>query len=97
MNNPSKPTLGRLQRVELRDAWLGEASHFTPWLALPENIALLSEAIGIELKVESVEKNVGPFRADILCRDTLSNHYCSTRISASERLWPTSLVSLWTW
>src|SRR5262245_24604309 len=57
----AKPVLGRLERVELRDAWLGEASDFTPWLAQAENIALLGEAIGIELEVESQEKNVGPF------------------------------------
>jgi hypothetical protein len=70
-----KPLLGRLERVELRNAWLGEATDFTPWLAQPENIALLGEAIGIELEVESQEKNVGPFRADILCRDTINSHY----------------------
>ena len=29
-----------------------------------------SEVIGIELEVEAVEKDVGPFRADILARDT---------------------------
>ncbi len=75
MINPAKPLLGRLQRVELRQAWFGEASDFTPWLALPENITLLAEAIGIELEVDSYEKNVGPFRADILCRDTLTSHY----------------------
>ena len=67
--------LGRLERVELRDAWSGEATDFTPWLAQPENMALLGEAIGIELEVESQEKNVGPFRADILCRDTVNNHF----------------------
>jgi len=75
MIDPTKPLLGRLQRVELRQAWFGEASDFTPWLALPENIALLGETIGIELEVESYEKNVGPFRADILCRDTIAGHY----------------------
>lgn len=75
MIDPTKPLLGRLQRVELRQAWFGEASDFTPWLALPENIALLGEMIGIELEVESYEKNVGPFRADILCRDTIAGHY----------------------
>ncbi len=75
MTGSTRPSLGRLERVELRDAWEGEASDFTPWLAGPENIALLSEAIGIELEVESQEKNVGPFRADILCRDTINNHY----------------------
>jgi hypothetical protein len=71
----TKPALGRLQRVALRDAWLGEASDFTPWLAGPDNITLLGEAIGIELEVESQETNVGPFRADILCRDTVNGHY----------------------
>jgi hypothetical protein len=70
-----KPTLGRLVRADLRDAWVGEATDFTPWLALPDNITLLSETIGIELEVESQEKNVGPFRADILCRDTIDNHF----------------------
>jgi hypothetical protein len=71
----SKPGLGRLIRADLRDAWEGEATGFTPWLAQPDNIALLGETIGIELEVESQEKNVGPFRADILCRDTINNHY----------------------
>ena len=75
MIDPTKPMLGRLERVELRQAWFGEASDFTPWPALPENIALLGETIGIELEVESYEKNVGPFRADILCRDTIAGHY----------------------
>ena len=56
MIGSSKPLLGRLERVVLRDAWLGEATDFTPWLAQPENIALLGEAIGIELEVESQEK-----------------------------------------
>lgn len=75
MIGSSKPSLGRLERVELRDAWVGEATDFTPWLAQPENIALLGEAIGIELEVESQEKSVGQFRADILCRDTVDRHY----------------------
>jgi len=73
--NPTKSGLGRLERVDVRDAWPGEASHFTPWLAQPENVTLLGEAIGIELEVESQETNVGPYRADILCRDTVNGHY----------------------
>src|SRR6476646_1010509 len=67
--------LGRLARVELRQAWISEPGDFTPWLAQPENIVLLSEAIGIELEVESQERSVGPFRADILCRDTTDRHF----------------------
>lgn len=61
--------LSRLQRVELRDIWETEAQDFTPWLAQEENLAILSETIGIELELEAQEKSVGPFRADILCRN----------------------------
>lgn len=70
-----RPPLGRLERVDLRLAWQGEASHFTPWLAQPENIELLGSTIGIELEVEAQEQSVGPFRADILCRDTINGHW----------------------
>ncbi len=68
-------TLGRLEKVELRDVWANEASHFTPWLAGEENIALLGDTIGLELEVEAQEESVGPFRADILCKDTANNHW----------------------
>ena len=61
--------LGRLERVELRDIWVSEASEFTPWLARPENIAELGMALNIDLELEAQEKAVGPFRADILCKD----------------------------
>lgn len=61
--------LGRLERHDLRAAWANEASDFTPWLARPENIALLGDALGPRLEVEAQEKAVGQFRADILCRD----------------------------
>ncbi len=71
----STPSLGRLERVELREAWTSESSHFTPWLAQEENLRLLGEAIGIELELESQEKEVGPFRADILCRDTATDNW----------------------
>ncbi|MCL2646845.1 MAG: hypothetical protein FWD61_07540 [Phycisphaerales bacterium] len=63
-------TLGRLQRIEeLREVWLDEPSWFTPWLAEGENLKLLGDTIGIELELEAQEKHVGPFRADILCKD----------------------------
>jgi hypothetical protein len=75
MAHVSTPPLGRLTQVELRQAWISEPGEFTPWLARQENIALLGDAIGIELEVESEEKSVGPFRADILCRDTTDRHY----------------------
>ena len=62
-------TLGRLTRVDLRDIWATEASDFTPWLAREENLEVLSETLGMELELEAQEKAVGPFRADILCKD----------------------------
>jgi len=62
--------LGRLERVDPRLVWINEATHFTPWLARGENLALLGEAIGIDLELEAQEQYVGPFRADILCKDT---------------------------
>lgn len=65
----SDTTLGRLKRVELRDIWLSEAVDFTPWLAREDNLALLGETLGIDLELEAQEKPVGPFRADILCKD----------------------------
>jgi hypothetical protein len=61
--------LGRLARVELRDIWLSEATDFTPWLARPEILAVLSDTLGVDLELEAQEKAVGPFRADILCKD----------------------------
>lgn len=69
------PTLGRLEKVDLRTAWTGESTHFTPWLAQPENLKLLGDTVGIELEFEAQEKEVGPFRADILCKDTLDGSW----------------------
>ncbi len=65
-------TLGRLEKVDLRDVWTKEDSDFTPWLAREENLSVLAETLGIELELEAKEKAVGLFRADILCKDTSS-------------------------
>jgi hypothetical protein len=71
MNKP--PTaLGQLVKVELREAWASEAGDFTPWLAQEKNLRLLGDTIELELELEAQEKDVGPFRADILCKDTAS-------------------------
>jgi hypothetical protein len=63
------PQLGRLSAVDLRDAWSSEVQHFTPWLAEAGNLELLGQTLDLELEVDSVEKAVGPYRADILCRE----------------------------
>lgn len=67
--------LGRLEKLDLRTYWRRESTDFTPWLARDENIQLLSETIGIELEVQAQEERVGPFSADILCKDTINDHY----------------------
>ena len=61
--------LGRLERVDLRTIWTIEATEFTPWLARIENLEVLGETLGIDLELEAQEEAVGPFRADILCKD----------------------------
>lgn len=67
--------LGRLEKIDLRNVWQSEAGDFTPWLARDENLSLLGDTINIELELEAQEKNVGPFRADLLCKDTLSDSW----------------------
>ena len=53
--------------------WSKEAGDFTPWLAQDKNLSLLGETIGLELELEAQEKNVGPFRADLLCKNTATD------------------------
>ena len=71
----TKENLGRLEKVDLRDIWEKEDTHFTPWLARDENIELLGSAIDMDLVVEKIEKEVGPFNADILCKDIATNNW----------------------
>ena len=71
----STNSLGRLQRVQLREAWESESGDFTPWLAQSENLSLLGEAIGLNLELEAQEKGVGLFRADLFCKDTASDSW----------------------
>lgn len=65
-----KPPLGKLERIPLRQAWAHEAGEFTPWLAQPDNLLLLAEALGLsELELAGIEHPVGDFKVDILCTD----------------------------
>lgn len=69
MATTNNQSLGRLQSVDLRTIWASEPAGFTPWLAELENLAVLSETLGLDLELVTVEKEVGSFRADIVCRD----------------------------
>ena len=71
----STPILGVLEKVDLRVAWTSEWNGFTPWLAQPENLKLLAETVGVDLEFEAQEKQVGPFRADILCKDSIDGSW----------------------
>jgi len=63
------PELARLTKLPLRTIWKHEAIHFTQWLALSENLELLSETIGIDLINAQTEVGVGQFNVDILAED----------------------------
>jgi len=60
--------LGTIEPVHPRDVWQDEAEHFTPWLASPQGLSLLSETLGLDLELVSVERRVGSFKADIVAR-----------------------------
>ncbi len=45
----TQPKLSKITRVPLREVWAHEALDFTNWLALPENLEELGDAIGIEI------------------------------------------------
>jgi len=73
-----KTTTAHLERVNLREVFPNEPLVFTRWLIKPENIAELGRALGISLQPEKAEVSVGPFRADVVCRD------CADRIIVIE-------------
>ncbi|MCC6153173.1 MAG: DUF4268 domain-containing protein, partial [Candidatus Hydrogenedentes bacterium] len=52
-----------------------EDGHFTPWLAQDENLRLLGQTLGMDLQPHSTEEGVGPFRADILCKDVANDSW----------------------
>lgn len=60
---------GKIETVDIRELWKNEALDFTKWLAEPENIALLTEELGLgEFSEITTEKKIGNFSADILAK-----------------------------
>jgi hypothetical protein len=70
-----KVLLGNIEQVDIREIWEKEDTDFTPWLAKEPNIQKLGLALGIDLVVVAEEQEVGPFRADILCRDEATDDF----------------------
>ncbi len=58
---------GKIEVVDLREAWQHEANDFTPWL--DKNLKYISDAIGIPLETLEIEASVDRFYADILARN----------------------------
>lgn len=58
---------GVLKHVDLRLLWPKEADDFSPWLA--QSIAVLGDALGLDLELHQQEAPVGPFSLDLLARD----------------------------
>src|SRR5688500_799529 len=67
-----KKNLAKLKTLDLREVWGHEASDFTIWLSQEENLNLLSEEIGVTIKLLQVEANVGKFNVDILAEEESS-------------------------
>lgn len=63
-DEPERREFGKLEDVDPREAWKHEAKDFTPWLA--RNLGRLSEAIGVQLELETTEASVGQFAGDVL-------------------------------
>ncbi len=61
--------LGKIKRVDLREAWPHEPD-FTRWLAEEENLEALGEELGLDLSLIQTEANVGDFNVDILVEET---------------------------
>lgn len=61
--------MSRLTKLPLRTIWRHEALDFTQWLALPENLELLAETLGIGIINAQTEVPVGKFNLDILAED----------------------------
>ena len=62
-------TLGKLEKVDVRDIWKNEAKDFTKWLAREDNLSILSDEIGISMNLIKTEAGVGAFSADILAEE----------------------------
>lgn len=61
--------LGKFKKVALREIWKHEALDFTNWLALDENLELLSDVLETGIVNAQTEVGVGKFSVDILAED----------------------------
>ncbi len=62
-------SLGKLKKVELREGWKHEAHDFTHWLAQEDNLKLLGDEVGFDIRLIQTEAAVGNFNVDILAEE----------------------------
>ncbi|MBK8032224.1 MAG: DUF4268 domain-containing protein [Chloroflexi bacterium] len=60
--------IGKLEVVQIREAFRHEAHNFTVWLET--NIDALAQRLNMQLTVVAREKAVGSFNVDLLCEDS---------------------------
>ena len=63
----SDDEFGKLIKKRMRDAWSHEADKFTPWLH--DNIGVLGDALGMNLRAKGREVATGGFSLDLLAED----------------------------
>lgn len=60
-------TIGRIERVPLREVWRHEAHDLTVWLE--ENVDVLNDVLGLSLVSAEREQNAGAFSVDLVAED----------------------------
>ena len=66
-------SIGKLQRVPLREVWRHEAYDFTQWMQ--ENISVLNESLDLELISAEREQAAGSFSIDLVAESSEGNTY----------------------
>ena len=62
-----EPTIGKIERVPLREVWRHEAYNLTTWLE--ENIDVLNDALDVNLSNVEREHAAGSFSVDLIAED----------------------------
>ena len=78
--------LGKLKKADLRKIWKKEASDFTNWLSEEENLTLLGDEIGIDIKLLQTEASTGRYNVDILAEEENTGR----KITIENQLEPTN-------
>ncbi len=64
IESPETATIGKIQRVPLREVWKHEAHDFTTWLE--ETLDVVNDAVDISLSSAEREQAAGNFSVDLV-------------------------------